>query len=320
MGTTDRFTRIIVLRNPVSTNASKTPQRIKELQRACPHAVLTVIDTTAGGRTENTTVLAKHVAELGPHTLLCIAAGDGTVNLVAEALLTDVRFAGVAQQTPLLPLWCGNANDLACMLNGLFHRTSLTHVLQEGVVVPVWPLESQLERAASMRRHIAICYTSFGASAFTAHWLGDTTRHAGMLHMIPGARFIKELVFVQQGLAKAQEFTIEEDGKQVVVYERVFLNGSRFAKVAGVPLRLNEKRFCMATVERKTFISLVLRAMQLTNRRYLEQFIRKQVAFLAQTPTWAQFDGEPLQVSAHTRITVGLADKPIYVLSTKLRK
>jgi diacylglycerol kinase family enzyme len=321
MATKNTFTRIIVLCNPVSTNASKTPQRIKELQRICPEATMTIIDTVPDGRSANVTLLAEHVSVLGPNTLLCIAAGDGTVNIVVEALLTDGRFTAAARQTTILPLWCGNANDLACMLNGLFHRTNLKHVLNEGVVMPIWPLQCQQKDVRGrVYTRLAVCYASFGASAFTAHWLGDTSRRARLLHIIPGVRFIGELLLVRQGLTQAPEFTIEENKKKTTVFERVFLNGSRFAKVAGTPLRLHEKHFYMATVERKTLASLIQRILQLADHRRTKQFLVKQVAFKICTQTWAQFDGDPSQVAANTHITMKLADNPIYVLSTKLQK
>src|SRR5689334_6949576 len=112
------FERCIVVRNPASTNSQRCRRWVSELRQAFPKAQITEVTTLPGGRAANQKLLQAHARQLGPRTLLAIAAGDGTVNMVVEMLFDGGRFSAKALKTPILPLWCGNANDLAHMLCG----------------------------------------------------------------------------------------------------------------------------------------------------------------------------------------------------------
>src|SRR5688572_26608218 len=73
------FTHALVLRNPVSTHAEQGKRRIAELKTICGNEHLTVLDTPAGGPEAVRKLLRSIAKRLGPTTLLCVAAGDGTV-------------------------------------------------------------------------------------------------------------------------------------------------------------------------------------------------------------------------------------------------
>src|SRR6185437_8881055 len=98
-----------------------------------------------------------------------IAAGDGTVNLIVDLLLHDPALTTEQRQTPILPLWGGNANDLANMLNGAATRSKLRRLLQHGHVVSIRPIICTLSTPGGSRQvYAAACYASFGASAYAS--------------------------------------------------------------------------------------------------------------------------------------------------------
>ncbi len=116
------FNHFVVLVNPASTNAARVEHSISELRRMYPAGEV-VVRHTLPTEKANRRQIARWAAGFRPGTLLCIGAGDGTVNLVVEVLLQAPGLSAEARRTPILPLWGGNANDLACMLNGPAGKT-----------------------------------------------------------------------------------------------------------------------------------------------------------------------------------------------------
>src|ERR1700754_3107995 len=110
---TERFSSILVFMNPKSTHAAAAQRRIAEIERLMPGTPIAVIETSSEGHAGNQKLVQAHAKKLGPDTLLCIAAGDGTISQIIEAILMSKGLSGKARKTVILPLWGGNANDLA---------------------------------------------------------------------------------------------------------------------------------------------------------------------------------------------------------------
>ncbi|HEV2412405.1 MAG TPA: CDP-alcohol phosphatidyltransferase family protein [Candidatus Saccharimonadales bacterium] len=315
-----QFKNVLVFCNPTSTNAQKVPSLIDELHSVYPSVSFDIIQTTAGGREANKDLLAKYIDKLGPQSLLCVAGGDGTVNVAVDALLLDERFKGAARKTPILPLWGGNANDLAIMLNGLLLRTNLTQVLREASITPIWPIECSVKnKNGILDQYIAVCYASFGASAFTARWL-DERRDllASSSRSSTLRRLIREVLAVKDALISAPSFEIQERHLRRSLYERTFINGPRFAKVWGVTVKLTDRHFFMVTVEHKSLTALLQQIRQLFNRHRADHFIRQRATFRALEQIWAQFDGETIRIAADAEIDITFTKNPLYTVNTKL--
>src|SRR5208282_6264938 len=110
------FQKVIFLVNPASTHIAQAMKRINELQKLFPQDVIELTSTSAEGREANAQIIVSLADRLGPNTLLCVAAGDGTASLVIETLVLSKALSDNARQAIVLPLWGGNANDLAHML------------------------------------------------------------------------------------------------------------------------------------------------------------------------------------------------------------
>lgn len=316
---TDSFERVLVLRNPVSTHAAQGSQRIAELERIFGKKQVYVIDTVAGGRDANRALLIRHAKQLGPRTLLCIAAGDGTVGMVIETLVQDPALTQEARKTPVLPLWCGNANDLAHMLNGNAYRNRTQEVVTKGKVIAIHPLQCTLETAdGKQSTRIAACYASFGATAFAAARLNapDVRKHP--YYHIPFLHFFAEFFAGLKALVTAPSFALEEGGTKKLVYERTFTNGSRFAKVERLPLKLNEEAFLQHTLEEKRLAKVVPRMWAAMQKGLAGKYKHNRTEFTVQQAILAQFDGEPTEIAAGTHICITLAAQPFYALSIVL--
>lgn len=314
------FTRYIVVRNPKSTDASKVQRRIHELHSMSPESELLYIETRAGGIEPNATLFEAYRDKLGPTTLICVGGGDGTINMVVHLLLHDQQFDDEARKTPILPLWGGNANDLAYMLNGRPSRTTLRRLLEAGAVVPIKPLRCTCKMPdGTTRTYTATSYASFGATAYVTQELEKVIRRRSPLRASPATRLGQETVAVARALFEAPTFSIRESDTTKVIFERIFLNGSRFAKVFGIPLRLTEEQFHRLTVERKHFGILVLHMIGISRKRNRNRVSGIHDAFTILDPTWAQFDGEAVNIAANTHVEVSLSSQPFYALSTRLR-
>jgi diacylglycerol kinase family enzyme len=315
-----RFDRFVVIYNPVSTNARRSRKRIAELKDLFPSKEVKLVETSPDGLEANKKLVAREANKFDEKTIVCIAAGDGTVSAVLDALLTNESIPAKAKKAPLLPLWGGNANDLAYMINGRPSKTSLKSVFEKGYVVPIYPLKVRLGSEGKSSERIAGCYVSFGASAYAAQQAELPKNKRRKIHVVPGARMAMEMLIVAKALLRAKGLTIQVDGKQQPVYERIFVNGSRIAKVDRLPIKLNEKAFYEATLERKhpKNIIALLSALKILRNRTYGEITGKDRSFTLNEETWAQIDGEVIKLPKDTKVRISLSRTPFYVISTKL--
>ncbi len=256
----------------------------------------------------------------GEKILVTIAGGDGTVNTVINTLVQlQAEHEGV--ECILLPLWGGNANDFAYMLNGLriFARANrlLSHTRLASV--PLIKLELK-EPAKSVRTIYASCYASFGATAYAARQL-EARRFSTkkLLYWLPPLLVGREIVAVVKALLSTPQYTGEIDEKQQVFYEHSLINGSRIAKINRVPVKLSQPYFLHATITRKdasVIISLLRIAL---GRPAAEYTTRNRLSFKLVTPVDAQIDGEVMHLTANAQITAASAQTRLRFVSSKLR-
>lgn len=311
--------RIVFIQNPVSTHANRAVHRLNELRAAFPSVPLTLIQTVPGGRKANQKELRKHAALFGESTLLCIAAGDGTVGMIIETLLTDPFYTKSMRRMPILPVWAGNANDLAHMLNGAAYKSRLPHIITSGKVTPVWPIHCTLNLPNGRTiTHLACCYISFGATAVAAETLSHAISRTHVLHNIAFIRFLHEMLVVTFSMLRTKTFDITDEAGTVPVFEYIFFNGPRFAKISRVHRKLTDVGFHMAKVQGKNVRTIARTLAGLTHPKKSQNYQATEVKFTLNDPTPVQFDGETLHVPAGTKVIVTTADEPFYALNTLL--
>lgn len=312
------FRRFVIFFNPASTHATTVKRRMDEVIHLAGERPATVIVTSPSGRKANIALVERHADKLGEDTLLCIAAGDGTTNQIIDALITG-KLTTKVRRTPVLPLWGGNANDLAHMLNGPAYRTKVKDILARGQVIPIHPLECGLtSKGSKTKMHIAACYASLGITGFVAKRLVQPEYRRSKLHKIPGGTLLKDIATIVGGLMEAPSFGIKEHGNVRSVYELSFYNGSRMAKIERLPAKLTDEMFYLNRFENKRLLSIIPRFIEMTRKGVSQNLLRNYSSFTTQEESWAQFDGEPVRVPAHTKVQIQLSPRPFYALTTNL--
>lgn len=315
-----RFSKFVVFYNPASTNARRSRKRIAELKDLFPSKDVLIVETSPEGLEANKKLIIREAKKFNDKTVVCIAAGDGTVSAVLDALFTARTLPAQTGKVPILPLWGGNANDLAYMANGL-PKTKLKDVFEKGSIVPIYPLNVKLTSGGETTQKIAGCYVSFGASAYTAQQAELPKNKKRRIYLVPGARMATEMFIVAKSMLKAKTFTITLDNSRQTVYERIFVNGSRIAKVDRLPVRLNEKAFYEATLSHKNPKALLslLSALKFFKNRTYGEVTEKDRSFVVNEEAWAQIDGEVVKLPKKTEVDISLSKTPFYVISMKLR-
>ncbi|HEU4913874.1 MAG TPA: diacylglycerol kinase family protein [Candidatus Saccharimonadales bacterium] len=297
------FERAVVLTNPMCTRAKSVRRRVAELADSPYGRHLEVIPT----KPDREATEEKIRQCLQPGDVLCVAGGDGTVN-------TAIRSANV----PILPLWGGNGNDLAHMLNGRPVRRP-SRLLERAEVVPIRPIRGDISIADENTTEIAGSYAGFGAGALGALRLDDGGHRKKIFYSIAAARMLYEADLLLKSLAEAQPFTVTRDGEKQSVYDITLANGPRIAKVGRLPVQLTEERcFAFETTD-KSFMPITQRMGALAIGRPSGSYITdKTYDFTVHEPVLAHFDAEPQILPPDTHVSLSLAEEPFYAVTTRL--
>jgi hypothetical protein len=256
----------------------------------------------------NPTKLRRELKKLNADSLLAIIGGDGTVNaVISELLKLEDK---TPKKTTVLPLWGGNACDLAHMANGR-RRNSVRQILRRGQRIAVHPMEYRLSRQRQAEVGFAMCYVSFGAVAFTA----DVLAKSRLVHLaadIPAVRLMSEIGIGFVGLVKAKKFKTQSGES---LYDLLLINGPRIAKLYRTPAKLSSPDFIELRVKHKYPI-LLTHVSKLT-RLWVRSITVKERHLTVIEPTWMQYDGEVRRLDAKTAVRIKPARQSVFLLATK---
>lgn len=283
------------------------------------------------------TVFDHDIANLHAHPqkviLVAIAGGDGTVSAVANRLMYvlgksknsknpkkpgDSKAATeTAGRILILPLWGGNANDMACMLNGLNSAITTTQLLKDSKPVPVPLIKIELLKPGYVDKTIfACCYASFGASAYAARKL-DQKNFAKKKSFQSFAPMVvaREVATVLKALGGAPAFHAKFGERETKVYEHTLVNGPRLAKINRIPVGLTEPEFFHAIVTKKN-PSVLLDLLRLATGKHAPAYSKKsQNSFVLHDATDAQIDGEVHRLEEQTKVDAEIIWPPFLWIS-----
>jgi diacylglycerol kinase family enzyme len=310
------FERCVVVVNPTSTNYNRGQHEIRQLAGLFAAGNLDIIEISSNDYSRPSWLITRLNAAVDKKTLLAVAGGDGTLNLIVDTILRSSEVSAAVRQAVILPLWAGNANDLAHMANGN-PPASMESLLDRAVVATVYPLAVNTRHRAKTATRLAVCYVSIGASAYVSARINNPSYRRKRLYRLPGGRNLTDMATVTRAFIWAATFESIIDGQRRRIYDIVMVNGSRMAKVSRIPVKLTDKNFYEMLVVRKHPLILsslvqIIRGILIERRTHTERVLT------VNETTWAQVDGEALRIPGHTDVVVRHYDKPFYLLSTKL--
>jgi diacylglycerol kinase family enzyme len=302
-----KFNHCIIITNSASTNHRRAERLAKDAKRYFINKRIDVIEIAPAESDSFDRLVDDILPTLNDRTLVCIGGGDGTISHFINKLLTSPKLPPKARKAVLLPLWGGNANDLAYMINGSAYTTNIKGILNKGRAKKIYPLEVNISNDTKETK-LASNYVSFGASAYAAKHVNELEgRHNAL------TRFLLEIITVAKAALHTGPFKAETEGRKTVIYDLMLINGSRIAKVYRAPNRLTDRAFFELTVSRKhPYFAGLLRGF--TKRRNRKNWHSLKVL----EQIWAQLDGEVIKIPAGSTIDIKPSDQPFYVLSTKL--
>lgn len=311
------FKHCVIIVNPSSTHIKRGMKFVTQLQKLFPGDAHHIIKTTREDYKDPTELIKQLNDTLDAKTLLCIAGGDGSISYIVNLLLSHADMKAKAKQATLLPLWGGNANDLAYMANGLPYTKHIDMIVREGHIATINPLHVEIRNGSKTFTNLAICYASFGASAFAAHKLNQPGHRDKRVYRLPGTRSFFEATSVTKALVDAKRFECEIDGVTQTLYDLMFINGSRIAKVNRAPIQLTDPYFYEIRTTRKRPVILGYAASLLRHMTQRRPPVATRTLQI-HDPTWVQMDGEVEKVAADSEVTIRLSETPLRLLSTKL--
>lgn len=310
---TNHFQHILSVENNRSTQADSRQRYLAAVQQACAEipAISVALDEHLG----------DSMARIEPDTLICISGGDGTVSSVVQTLLESPGLSAEQRKTPVLPLWCGNANDIAHMLNGRASAAKCKTIVEQGAAVPIYPLRCELVSPDNDETvvRLALGYVSLGVSARTAQSLNEPSFRHNRFHAVPGFKPVNEVLLLLDAMYSSSSFSVEQDGQTNIIYDWIISKGPRMAKNVKLPVQLTDHAYYQSVV-RKNLPEVASRLGGMASGLLEPTLDTKPITFTTQEPVWAQFDGEPIQLAAGTKVTISLNPTPFYALSTSLPK
>lgn len=306
------FQQCLVIVNNASTQAARSLRQAKELSQHIADCQIVQVEPAD---LDNARFLRQYADTLGQHTLLVVGGGDGTVSRLVNLLLQDKQLPAEARQTVILPLWGGNANDLAHMLNG-HSREHLGGLLKRAQLVSVHPLSAQLSIGSETHDRLAVCYISFGAVAWVAEKMNRPGHRRKWFYRLPGSRTTTEIGGALQALNESKRFRANVDGQDLTLYDLTLVNGPQIAKFYRLPVRLDDKHFLELRLPHKHPVFLV-HIFKVTRAWLGRRTKRTGCRVSLQEPAWIQFDGETWQAPAGTDISIEIAPHAVRFLTTR---
>lgn len=305
----DRFDRCLLVVNPHGTSYRRSLKLRTSLEKNFVEKVIVTVRLTRN-ELEKPVELRKELRKMDKNSLLAIIGGDGTMNFVISELL---KFTPAApKNATVLPLWGGNASDLAHMLNGR-RRNSVRQILRKGKRISVRPIEYALTHGKKEQTGFAMCYLSFGSVALTARAY-DRSRFVRLTAKIPIARLLTEVGVGSLALTKARKFKVAEHDRKV--YDLIYINGPRIAKLYRAPAKLTRTGFLELRVFHK-HPAPVIHSLNMLRVWIARPGHSKRASFRLEEPAWMQADGEVSRVEAETAVRIEPARQSVYLLATK---
>lgn len=305
--------RIVALQNPFSSNGERGNRQLEELRRISGlpvEPIMTDIDPT---------VTDGKLKILEPTDLLYVIGGDGTINQTIGALM--------ASQAILMPTRSGNACDLAVSANGRNEPWQIYNNYKNrngGANINVsHPIEVTLGNHGDETPVYAINYVSFGYGALAMRYINGIPRtnsngSSSAIKRVAGMR--REGSKLMQASKDMRPFKVTfQDDNEKLIKDISFVHSPRMAKLGRIPISHTDDQIFESIVEDINRLNVPAYFLKMMLARLPGEYITSTSFRLdkcSNNPLYYQVDGEASLVPDDNDITVGLAQKPVRILST----
>ena len=303
------FERVVVTRNPESTNARSGQRILRLLSEAFP-GQLYELETHKDAQV-NIERIAEHLRE---GDVVAPFGGDSTATQAAGAIALRSDLGKV----PMAPLPLGNANQMALMLNSPFSYRHPVIIFRRGRTLPIYPFLYKAEGWSDEQARLALFTIGIGLTGISAWRLDTSEFRQNPLNRVPILKKIPETQIVLRGIRDSKPF--RKDGLERI--EVLLVNGRRVAKHGRFDVELPEQAFALLelTDKRLTTLAPVLGrfVMQLTQpaERLSDEVLEFTVEAIDGARIFGQHDGQPFVVEPG-KISIARAKRPIYVVTTR---
>lgn len=324
------YERLGIIVNPKSRRARGTQRYIEKLKTDRFGNALYVMETPSACVDDTIDMLGNNVRK---GDVIGIAGGDGTLNLVVEALLKR-RQATQRQQRPprilpryitnsvVLPLWRGSMNDGANSLNPQRWKNKPDKILAQGHKVRIRPLKFQFQEPAQERipTRLSVLYGSLGITARTAQGINlrrDEALTDNALH-----NWVADRMLAYRCIRQSKPFAVLGDEIDGEYTELLFSNGPRMAGTFRPSVHIDVPEWRLTALRSNDLPALLPTMGRLMCGRPVgeprgEGTENDTVSFMTQTEVLAEFDGDTAVIPPHTFITVGTHPDGFNAIMTK---
>ena len=256
--------------------------------------------------------------------VVVVKSGDKVVGDAADVLLDT--------QIPLLPIWAGNANDIARMLNGKPGRHGLLDIIRYGTAVELFPIRYQTTLPSGTRHtNTAANYVGFGLSGLISNGVNEPEHRQHPDYHKPGFRRRRENMIGVRAAMNQPSFgltwepgtsarlrTPQQRGAELL--DMTVAAGDRMGKRGHVlPVNLADRQLFVGHIEPgavRTAIGIGRLAFRHAQGQHLEP--GEMLAFRLATDAWMHADGDARLLPADTVERIWLSNESYRALSMNI--
>ena len=314
-----KYSSIIYFYNSGSSNQKRARSLYEGIKKSFGKSKCHEVEVLTEDVLKSISIIEKHAKAFDNKTLVLIGGGDGTVNFVISTVLSSKSLSKTNKKCIFLPLWGGNANDMAVMLNGHPKSEGIMKIIEAGIVKAVYPLIITLTpRAGPEESRLVMGYASFGITAYAIKVMERSSKRVRhrILSVMPFLVLVEFLDFLKAFMLAEPFLIVSKDDSQQV-HERLFINGPRIAKIERFPARLDSKEYYATSSNKRRFYVNAVRAIVKPDPSKITSKISR---FRIADSTLCQVDGETIVIEPDTKVEVGINSEPFFALSSRESK
>lgn len=257
--------------------------------------------------------LDEAVTEAGPGDIVIPRGGDGTVRWAVNELMKSEK-----HETAILPEKDGNACDYAVAHIG---KHSPLEALQSGRIENFWPIAVTLSHENTTEILYGAGYFSAGATveaviAMDEARLGKLWQRIGNNEMLA---VLYEFGLSIQGLIRAQPYNIVDSaGQERSIYNHTVARNPIIAKRGRIPqVDPFVRQVFTHEMRHKQLVPVAAAIGKLSIGKLDGTITSEATTYTAVDGVQIQIDGDTWSISPDTLVTVGPAEKPLQVVTTR---